>query len=61
MTWISWIPPIVTGVHVVLFGVLTFIGHRHRKKFVVFMQDDRKKWEAARDELVRLLTEGGET
>ena len=54
---IKWIPPIVTGLHVILFAVLTYIGHRQRMRFVAFLREDHEKWEAARDELFGLLTE----
>ena len=50
-----WIPPIVTGVHLILFAVLTYLGHRQRKKFMAFLRDDREAWTAAAERLVDAL------
>ncbi len=43
MTWITWLPPIITGLHLVLFGILTYLGHRQRAKFLVAIKEDRKE------------------
>lgn len=52
----QWIPPIVTGLHLILFGVLTYLGYRQRKKFMAFQVEERKAWTAASERLVELLT-----
>ena len=41
--WIMWIPPILTGVHVALFGVLTYMGYRQRKQFMIDLRRDREE------------------
>ena len=51
-----WIPPIVTGVHLILFGVLTYLGHRQRKKFMAFLTKDREAWTASAERLVDALS-----
>jgi len=55
----QWIPPIITGLHVILFGVLTYLGYRQRKRFMAFQMEERRAWTAASEKLVELLTTTG--
>lgn len=57
MNSLMWLPPIITGIHVVWFTLMTYWGYRQRKVFLKRLVKDREKWEAAWDELARLLTE----
>lgn len=41
--WISWLPPIVTGVHVVWFTFMTYWGYRQRRQFLIDLRRDREE------------------
>jgi hypothetical protein len=40
-----------------MFAVLTYMGHRHRKKFLASIREDREAWSAAAERLIRALEE----